>query len=380
MPLTDTRVQTLTTGNRNERLVVDTNGLYLRLRKGRAGTTRTWQHRRRERGKLTIETIGTYPTISLKEARLRAAELGARRDLACPTVTEAAEQWLAERVNTTLRRPAAVEGYIRRAVLPVLGSHRLRDVAPAEIGKMVRDYRDEAGKVSRAKTSGRAAARALLAACKGLFGYAVASGWIDSSPAEQLTAAMVGPSDGSRDRVLSDDEIRFVMQAEAPVGPPLRFLLATGLRIGEAYNGHRDGQQWVVPASASKNGKEHRVFLSPVVLAQLDHLPWTIGRQRLQVWIQKNGGGWTCHDLRRTFATRLNGMGTAPHIVEKLLNHSLPGLNADLQPRHLRRRAAGSARSVVKLPAGFRRRAGWGKRRVPPCEGAAGSLNYNRSG
>jgi hypothetical protein len=34
MPLTDTRVQTLTTGNRNERLVVDTNGLYLRLRKG----------------------------------------------------------------------------------------------------------------------------------------------------------------------------------------------------------------------------------------------------------------------------------------------------------------------------------------------------------
>jgi integrase len=30
--------------------------------------------------------------------------------------------------------------------------------------------------------------------------------------------------------------------------------------------------------------------------------------------------------LRRTFATRLNGKGIAPHIVEKLLNHSLPGL------------------------------------------------------
>jgi integrase len=116
------------------------------------------------------------------------------------------------------------------------------------------------------------------------------------------------------------------MQTEAPVGPPLRFLLATGLRIGEAYNGHRDGQQWVVPASASKNGKEHHVFLSPVALAQLDHIPWRIGRQRLQVWIQKNASGWTCHDLRRTFATRLNGMGIAPHFVEKLLNHSLPGL------------------------------------------------------
>jgi len=326
MPLTDTRVQTLTTGTRNERLVADINGLYLRLRKGRSGISRTWQFRRRDGSKLSVVTLDTYPKMSLKEARLRAAELTARHDLPCPTVTEAAEQWLAERVHTTLRRPAAVEGYIRRAVLPVLGSHRLRDVAPAEIGKMVRDYRDEAGKVSRAKTSGRAAARALLAACKGLFGYAVANGWIGSSPAEQLTAAMVGPPDKSRDRVLADDEIRLVMQAEAPVGPPLRFLLATGLRFGEAYNGHRDGQQWVVPASASKNGKEHRVFLSPVALAQLDHFPWKFGRQWLQIWIQKNSGGWTAHDLRRTFATRLNDMGIAPHIVEKLLNHSLPGL------------------------------------------------------
>ena len=326
MPLTDTRVQTLTTGTRNERLVADTNGLYLRLRKRKSGITRTWQFRRRDGSKLSVITLDAYPKMSLKEARLRAAELTARRDLACPTVTEAAEQWLTERVFTTLRRPAAVEGYIRRAVLPALGSHRLRDVMPAQIGKMVRDYRDEAGRVSRAKTSGRATARALLAACKGLFGYAVANGWIDLSPAEQLTAAIVGPSDGARDRVLNDEEIRSVMQTQATVGPTLRFLLATGLRIGEAYNGHRDGQYWVVPAAASKNGKEHRVFLSPIALAQLDHFAWRLGPHSLQIWIRKNGGGWTAHDVRRTFATRLNGMGIAPHIVEKLLNHSLPGL------------------------------------------------------
>jgi hypothetical protein len=86
MPLTDTRVQTLTTGNRNERLVVDANGLYLRLRKGKGGITRTWQFRRRDNGTLSIATLGTYPSMSLKEARLRAAELAARRALACPTV------------------------------------------------------------------------------------------------------------------------------------------------------------------------------------------------------------------------------------------------------------------------------------------------------
>ena len=262
MPLTDTRVQTLTTGTRNERLVVDTNGLYLRLRKGKGGITRTWQFRRREGGKLSVVTLDTYPKMSLKEARLRAAELGARRDLACPTVSEAAEQWLAERVTTTHRRAFLVEGYIRRAVLPVLGSHRLRDVSPAAIGKMVREYRDDAGKSSRAKTSGRSAARALLAACKGLFRYAVANGWIDPSPAEQLTAAIVGPPDGSRERVLTDGEVSFVMQTDAPAGPMLRFLLATGLRISEAYEGRRDGQYWVVPANASKNGADSQFRLS----------------------------------------------------------------------------------------------------------------------
>ena len=33
--------------------------------------------------------------------------------------------------------------------------------------------------------------------------------------------------------------------------------------------------------------------------------------------------GWTLHDLRRTFATRLAEMKVAPHVVERLLNHKL---------------------------------------------------------
>ncbi len=34
------------------------------------------------------------------------------------------------------------------------------------------------------------------------------------------------------------------------------------------------------------------------------------------------------HDLRRTFATKLNDLGVAPHIVEQLLGHALPGIMA----------------------------------------------------
>lgn len=35
---------------------------------------------------------------------------------------------------------------------------------------------------------------------------------------------------------------------------------------------------------------------------------------------------WTLHDLRRTLATKLNDMGVAPHVVEQLLGHAMPGV------------------------------------------------------
>jgi integrase len=37
---------------------------------------------------------------------------------------------------------------------------------------------------------------------------------------------------------------------------------------------------------------------------------------------------FTAHDLRRTFSTRLNGLGVMPQVVEKLLNHVLEGVLA----------------------------------------------------
>jgi hypothetical protein len=79
MALTDTRLRTLKPGKgKSERLVADGNGLYLRLRAARCTFTRTWQFRRKVKGRPSITTLGTYPELSIKEARLKAAELATK--------------------------------------------------------------------------------------------------------------------------------------------------------------------------------------------------------------------------------------------------------------------------------------------------------------
>jgi integrase len=328
MSLTDTRLRTLKPAKgKTERLVADGNGLYVRIRTGQ-DTSRTWQFRRKEAGRLAVITLGTYPDLSIKEARLKGAELAAKRSQHSPTVREAAEQWQREIVQRTHRKAELFVGYIDRAIIPDLGTMRVAAVQPSHIAGSVRDYRDRIAKLARARTGGRPAARALLAVYKGLFGYAVANGWMTQSPAAQLTAAVVGEPPTARSRVLVDDEIRFVMTTDIAGGPVLRFLLLTGLRIGEAYSGHREGQHWVVPAKASKNGREHRVWLSELALAALEVHPWAAQRAHVQHWLTANADGWTAHDLRRTFSTRNNAMGVPVYVVEKMLNHSFDGVMA----------------------------------------------------
>jgi len=44
--------------------------------------------------------------------------------LACPTVAEAADQWLAEQIHATHRQAFQIDGYLQRALLPGVGSRR----------------------------------------------------------------------------------------------------------------------------------------------------------------------------------------------------------------------------------------------------------------
>ena len=110
------------------------------------------------------------------------------------------------------------------------------------------------------------------------------------------------------------------------------FLLLTGLRINEPRHSYIDGDNLVVPAEHSKNGREHRVHLTKLANEMFE--PFNVTAEAittdLKNWQLRHGiKRWTPHDLRRTFATRVASIpNMGLHIVEKLLNHKLQGVLA----------------------------------------------------
>jgi integrase len=151
----------------------------------------------------------------------------------------------------------------------------------------------------------------------------------------------------SRERVLSDEEIRTLwVAADAegyPFGDALKFLILTGQRRGEVAamrwsETDLDCRSWTIPAMRSKNGQSHEVPLSPPALRLLRSLPRFLGSDwvfttngkspisgfgRFKRRLQSTAGPetWRIHDIRRTVASGMARIGIEPHVVEKVLNH-----------------------------------------------------------
>ena len=181
---------------------------------------------------------------------------------------------------------------------------------------------------------GPRAADQLRSQLKKLFSYAAELGYIDVNPMLDVSRRISGYIPKARDRVLTDDEIRWLWDLEHDNARVLKFLLLTGLRISEAQKGLLEKNRWVVPAEISKNGRASWVYLTKSAQAQLP-LPRCTSTN-VQAWLKrkliKEGYAtetrFTPHDLRRTAATRMADNGIEPFIVERALNHTLEGVMA----------------------------------------------------
>jgi integrase len=194
--------------------------------------------------------------------------------------------------------------------------------------------------------------------------------------------------------VLSPDEIAAFWKAldSRPAGMPRRCAIAlmlelvTAQRKGEVVGAEwseMDREQervWVIPAEKAKNGLAHRVPLSDLALSLLAELkplsggskwlfpspkadrpmePRAVNHAVLRV-IDKLGvgGDMTPHDLRRSAASHMTGMGISRFVVARILNHVERGVTAVYDrysyDREKRQALDAWARRVTAIIAGER--------------------------
>jgi integrase len=300
--------------------------LFLQVRR----SSKTWLVRRRIDGKTSITTIGKYPDLTLKKARIEATKITTASTVSVVTVEQLVAKYMSEVVEKKHKRPELAQGYMNRAVLPLIGTRKVRDITRAQLVKIIQDY----------SKRGARTADQLRSNLKKLFSYAVELGYRDTNPMLEVSSRITGYIPNPRKRVLSDDEIKDMWtwknndhgwQRTEDNVRMLRFLLLTSLRINEARKGYQDGDKWIVPKEISKNGKAHWVYLTETAKQQLP-LP-TCTETNIQAWLRRklgfdNEDRYTPHDLRRTCATRMADNGVEPFIVERVLNHKLEGVMA----------------------------------------------------
>jgi integrase len=344
-------------------------GLYFILQPSGA---RSWAVRYRADGKPAKHTLGPYPGIGLGEARRRAREelgkiAGGEDPAAQKRVAREAAKAVAaaesDRVSTVAAEfvkravtkrtgnkrisdswAAERERLLRVEVIPKIGSKRIGDVTKADILGLLEGMVDRGSAVN---------ANRLLAVLRRMFNWCISRGLVDKSPCDKLTPPA---PETSRDRVLSDDEIRLVWNAFDRVGYPFgrmaQLLLLTGARLNEIASGRWseidiDAKTWTIAKERSKNGVAHEIPLSEPAIDIIKSLPrigerkdsllfTTTGRTPVSGFsnakaaidraIAEAGGAealdrWTLHDLRRTAASGMAGIGIAPHVVEAVLGH-----------------------------------------------------------
>ncbi|WP_315136940.1 integrase arm-type DNA-binding domain-containing protein [Achromobacter marplatensis] len=353
-----------------EYLLADGEGLNLRVR---PDGSRLWLFRYTSAaGKPAKKSLGPYPSVSLLEARQKAAQMrqqlqkgidpGSTVEGQPATVQELFETWV--RDSLSHRRNAkgvyACQSRMGRHILKAAGNDRIGSLTKARILDLLAPI-VRAGKGPQANC--------VLIDVKQMLAYATEREWIEANPAMLIKKSSVGGKDVVRDRVLDGEEIKMLRdKLLAATGLTITahaaywIALSTMARAGEIAAIREsevdwDAREWTIPAAKNKSNREHVIQLSDfafywlTVLRQqvrpgdylipgkggIGHVSYrsfshqatmrqdsASGHQGLTVRgeLSLPGGAWTTHDLRRTGATIMGEMGIAENVVEKCLNHA----------------------------------------------------------
>lgn len=314
---------------------------------------KSWFVMYRSGGRLRRLTLGTYPTLTLVEARSQATT--AKHAVAqgvdpatqkqdartAPTVADLVAQYLEMYAKVRKKGWHYDELRLKRNVLPQWGNRKVTDITRRDVialldPLMARDVPIEANRTH--------------AMIRTLFNWAISRDLLEYNPCTQVKAP---GKEQQRDRVLTEEEIRAVWEACASLDPVLEIHVKLRLLTAQRGNEVRtmrwedlelDTGWWTIPAHITKNGLSHRVTLSIPALEMLQTSKLTTGNGQ---WVfpsprtgepfvnlhkpmsrvrDISGVSFVWHDLRRTAASHMTSMGIPRLVVSKILNHVEPGV------------------------------------------------------
>ncbi len=321
----------------------DNPGFALRIS---AGGRKAWVLMYRHGGIKRRLSLGTYPALSLADARQQAAKARHRveHDGADPAAEKKADRDadtvadMAREFLTFIGNERRVEGkyrqIIEKDVLPRFGRRKAVDITRRDIRAMLDDIVARGAPVQANRT---------FSVTRRMFNWAIGRDILEHNPCQGLPKPA---GENSGDRVLTEDEIRAVWvawEAETPLTAAVfKLRLLTAQRGAEVlamrWDQIADGA-WTIPAHVAKNGMAHRVPLVTEVVALLEAVR-PLGNGSEWVFPHARGTGhrvainkaqeriatrsrvkFVPHDLRRTAASLMAGMGIGRLTVSKILNH-----------------------------------------------------------
>jgi integrase len=303
-------------------------------------------------------TIGAYPKITLHSARLESVkakdkilkgidpatvqkstkEAHRNAETVKALVAEYIEKWAKERKRTWRED----ERILKKDVIPAFGKRKAKDIKRRDIVLLLDEIVERGAPIQANRT---------LATIRKMFNFAVTRSILDASPCAAIPAPA---TEKRRERVLDDDEIKsFWLELDQAnmherIKLALKFMLVTAQRKQEVSNAKWNELDlmsgwWTIPSERSKNGRSHRVPITPTAKELLtkikesafssDYLfpsPRTekpITGQSIDHALRNNGDcfsipPFTPHDLRRTASSKMTEAGIPRNDVSKILNHS----------------------------------------------------------
>ncbi len=357
MPLNDVKIRNAKPKEKAYKLA-DGGGLFLWVQPSGG---KWWRFKYRFGGKEKLLALGSYPDVTLADARERHSQ--ARKVLAAGndpnevkkeakrltqlksenTFEAIAREWHKGNLHTWSKKHGeAVLTRLEADIFSPLGNRPVTDISAPELLSALRAI-EKRGAYDLTQT--------VAQYCRRIFTYAIATGRAERNPAADLRGALKTPVCKHHAHLKADELPEFLEKLEAYDGEPLTkyalkllvltFVRTTELRGAKWEEINFDAAEWRIPAERMKMKDPHIVPLSKQAIAVLREVQ-KISGNRQHVFPNHNRPNsmmsentmlyalyrmgyhsrTTGHGFRATASTVLNEQGFAPDVIERQLAHA----------------------------------------------------------